>query len=53
MEKQLIEQIKNSGFKGLFLAAKIGVTPSYYYQCLGGKRHLSTEKQEALKKLLK
>jgi DNA-binding Xre family transcriptional regulator len=52
MEESLKRLIKESGYKNKYLAEKLGITPNFLSMCKSGKRKLSDEKINSLKKLL-
>ena len=52
MDKKLIDQIHNSGYKQDHLAKMIGVTSSYFSRCKSGDKKLSEEKMQKLREIL-
>lgn len=52
MTPEIVEKIKNSGFKKKYIAKKIGITPNYLHLCMTGQRTLSGRKEDSLLKLL-
>ncbi|MEY3422412.1 MAG: hypothetical protein RIR48_2726 [Bacteroidota bacterium] len=52
MDEQLKNRIKESGYKNKYLAEQLGITPNFLSMCKSGKRRMSDEKINSLKKLL-
>jgi antitoxin component HigA of HigAB toxin-antitoxin module len=52
MNNSIKDQIKKSGLKKVFIAEKIGLSPSHFSQVLRGTRNLTLEKEIALKDLI-
>lgn len=52
MNNDLKQKIHNSPLKKKFIAEHIGVNPTVLSMCLKGERHLDTDKEDKLKKLL-
>lgn len=52
MDTLLREKVKASGYKMTYLAKQLGVTKTYFYYCMAGKRNMDQWKQKALKEIL-
>lgn len=52
MDTTLRIKVKESGFKMTYLANKLGITKTYFYMCMAGKRNMDPWKQKALKEIL-